>query len=180
MILAKSQGKSKSNAARAAAHSVAGAGPPAAVTGRLGWGWLGLGGGRFRYFGFGSTFLSVTLRVPSISGKREGGNGNLTTHAIRATAPGAIMVIRGRESFEFLFGFPAGFASIFVKRHGSLVVKGAIGPDLKVYRGPWAPAFGHFFPGLKPGIPFHTGRFGNHLPVTSLSRPLPSPSAAPG
>lgn len=56
------------------------------------------------------------------------------------------MAIRRRQALQPLLGHATGFASVFVKRHGFLMVETAFHRNLKVYRGPWMPALDRFFP----------------------------------
>jgi len=70
----------------------------------------------------------------------------LAAHAFGSAAGGAAMALRCRESLELFLGLPAGLATVFVKRHGFLVVETAFHRNLKDYRGPWMPALDRFFP----------------------------------
>lgn len=114
--------------------------PTAAAAATLYWLWGGAGS----LGGLGAAILPVTLRVPSTSGQSEGRYGNLPGHALPVTALRTIVAVWRGNGFKPFLGLPAGFASVFVKRHVFLVVKRAFGPNLEVYRGPWMPALDRF------------------------------------
>ena len=80
----------------------------------------------------GSAVLPIPLGVPTTPREREGSDGDLAAHGVNAFTGRAIMVIQGRNSLELFFGFPAGFASVFIQRHGFLVIMRAFGPNLEV------------------------------------------------
>ncbi len=67
-------------------------------------------------------------------------------HALGCATIGAGVVVRGRQSLQFFFGFSTGFAAVFVKRHGFLVVETVFHRNLKVYPGTQMPPLDRFFP----------------------------------
>ncbi len=65
--------------------------PTAAAATTLG----GLWGGAGSLGGLGATILPVTLRVPSISGKRESCHRDLPSHTLLVATFRAVVVVRG-------------------------------------------------------------------------------------
>ena len=106
-----------------------------------------LGRRRLRFFDrrLAGPALAVSLGIPTTPGERKSSHRDLSAHGTYPIADRAIMALRGRNPLQLFFGLPTGFASVFIQRHGILVIKGAFSPNLKLYRGPPMPALDRFF-----------------------------------